>query len=190
MEVGAWLVVFVDEDQSRDLAVDATLPRQFGADLDAVDGTHHDDGQVGNTECRQFFADEIRVAGRVEQVDPVGLPVAGLPFEGGDAERQRHAPFDFFGICARHRGAVFDPSNPGRDARSMQQRFDQRGLAASTVTDKHHVADALCWNDVHRLDPPGLDYLSVHGLYPPSGAPRYALCTGERTGVCYGWRVE
>ena len=32
------------------LAGDATLPRQFGADLDAVDGTHHEDGEVGDTE--------------------------------------------------------------------------------------------------------------------------------------------
>ena len=52
VEVGAWLVVFVDEDQSRDVAVDATLPRQFGADLDAVDGADHEDGEVGDAECR------------------------------------------------------------------------------------------------------------------------------------------
>ena len=120
VEVGALLVVLVDEHEPRNVRGDAPLPCQFGADLDAVDGADDEDGEVGDAERGQFLADEIGVAGRVEQVDLVGLAVAGLPIEGGDAERQRHAPLDLLGIGSGHRGAVLDPTDACRDAGSMQ----------------------------------------------------------------------
>ena len=113
VEVGPRLVVLVDEDEPRDLGGNAPLPRQLGADLDAVDRADHEDGEVGDAERRHLLADEVGVAGRVEQVDLVRLAVGGLPFERGDAERQRHAPFDLLGIRAGHRGAVFDPADRG-----------------------------------------------------------------------------
>ncbi len=62
VEVGAWLVVLVDEDQPWDVGGDATLPGQFGADLDAVDRADHDDREVGDTERRHLLADEVGVA--------------------------------------------------------------------------------------------------------------------------------
>ncbi len=71
VEVGSWLVVFVDEHESGDLVGDAPLPGQFGADLDAVDSADHDDRQVGDAHGRLFFTDEVGVARRVEQIDLV-----------------------------------------------------------------------------------------------------------------------
>ena len=153
VEVGALLVVFVDEHETGNVAGNASLPCQFGPDLDAVDGADHQNGQVGDAECGHLLADEIGVARGVEQVDLVRVAVGGLPLERGDPQGQRHPALDFFGIGARHRGAVFNSSDTCGDASAVQQRLDERGLAASTVADQHHIADALCWDDVQRLDP-------------------------------------
>jgi hypothetical protein len=101
----------------------------------------------------QLLTDEVGVARRVEEVDLVRVAVAGLPFERGDAERQRHAPFHFLRVGAGHRGAVLDATDACRDAGSMQQCLDQCGLAGATVADQDDVTDAIGWDDFQRLDP-------------------------------------
>ena len=133
------------------------------------------------------LADEVGVARRVEEVDLVGLAVGGLPLERGEPSDSDMSAFDLLGLGVAHRRAVFDPSDASRDTRSMQQRFGERGLAAATVADEHHVADALCWDDLHHLTP----MFELNGVRTLSIAEEAARrLVHERTNRGYGWRVE
>ena len=62
VEVGARLVLLVDEDEPGDAGGGALAPGRLGADLDAVDGADHDDGQVGDRQRGVDVADEVGVA--------------------------------------------------------------------------------------------------------------------------------
>ena len=77
VEVGARLVLLVDEHEARDAEGGATAPRRLRAHLDAVDGADHEHGEVGDRQRRVHLAGEVGVARRVEEVDLVRRRLAG-----------------------------------------------------------------------------------------------------------------
>jgi len=81
VEVGPLLVLLVDEHQARDAGGGAPGPGRLRAHLDAVDGAHHEHGEVGDGQGGVDVTAEVGVAGGVDQVDLVGLAVGGLPVE-------------------------------------------------------------------------------------------------------------
>ncbi len=120
VEVGAVLVVLVDEDHPRQAALGGSPPEQFGLDLDALDGTDDDDRQVGDGQRGLHLADEVRVAGAVDQVDLVGLAVARRPLERGDRQRDGDAPGDLLRLGVERAAAVVDLAGAGGRAGSGQ----------------------------------------------------------------------
>ena len=142
-EVGAGLVLLVDEDQPRDAAFGALAPGQLGADLHAVDRADHQHGQVGDRQRGVDVAGEVGVARGVDEVDLVGLAVRRLPLERGQREREGHRTFGLFGLGVTHRRPVLDPSRPGEHPGPEEQRLGQRRLATPAVADDGDVADLV-----------------------------------------------
>ena len=75
LEVGPLTVELVDEHHARDAERGAPAPHDLGLHLDALDGAHDEDGQVGDAQRRLDVADEVGVAGRVDEVDLVAGPL-------------------------------------------------------------------------------------------------------------------
>ena len=142
-EVGARLVLLVDEDEPRDTAFGALAPGQFGADLHAVDRADHQHRQVGNRQGGVDVAGEVGVTRGIDEVDLVVLPVRGLPLERGQRERQGHRTFGLFGLGVTHRRPVLDPPGPREHAGPEEQRLSQRRLAAPAVADDGDIADLV-----------------------------------------------
>ena len=127
----------------------------LGADLDAVDGADDEHGEVGDRQGGVDVAGEVGVAGRVDEVDLVGLAVARRPLERGEGQRQRHRPLDLLGLGVADRGPVLDPPRPDDHAGPQEQRLDQRRLAAAAVADDGDVADLLGRRAAQILTPSG-----------------------------------
>ena len=142
-EVGAGLVLLVDEDQSRDAALGALAPCQLGADLHPVDGAHHQHGEVGDGQGGVDVAGEVGISRGVDEVDLVGLAVRRLPLERGQGQREGHRTLGLFGLGVTDRRPVLDPSRPGEHPGPEEQRLGQRRLATPAVADDGDVADLL-----------------------------------------------
>ncbi len=81
VEVGVLTVEAVDQDGPRHATVVDHVPGLLGAHLHTGGGTDDDDGGIGGGESAVGVADEVGVAGCVDQVDFVAVPFAGE--EGG-----------------------------------------------------------------------------------------------------------
>ena len=95
LEAGALAVELVDEDHPRHAEPGGLAPDRLGLHLDAVDRAHHEHGQVDDPQRGPHVAEEVGVAGRVDQVDLVALPL-----ERRHRERERDAR----GAAPRGRG--------------------------------------------------------------------------------------
>ena len=150
-------------------------PRRLGADLDAIDGADDEHRQVGDGEGGVDIAGEVAVAGRVDEVDLVGLAVGGLPLERGDGERQRHRSLDLLRFGVAHRRAVFDPPRPGQHPGSDEERFGERRLAAPAVAERRRRCGS-CRST-------GCSILTPHGRWNlPSGRDCSEPPNGQETG--------
>ena len=101
VEVGPFLVLLVDEDHAGQPELDATAPDDLGLHLDAVDRAHHEDGQVGHAQSRLHLAHEVRVTGRVDEVDLVAFPL-----DGRDGQREGDPALDLLRLGVRDGRAV------------------------------------------------------------------------------------
>ena len=161
VEVGALLVLLVDEHQARDAQRLAAAPRGLGADLDPVDRADHDDRQVGDGERGIDLAREVAVARGVEDVDLVRgrfarRRILRLPLERRHRERQRHLALRLLGLGVAHRAALVRGAGPWDHARPEQQRFGDGRLAAPAVSDERDVSYAVGRRAVQRSASPGL----------------------------------
>ena len=69
LEVRAFPVELVDEDQPREVAAFSDPPRDLCLHLDTLDRRDHDDREVGDREGGFDLVHEVRVARRVDDVD-------------------------------------------------------------------------------------------------------------------------
>jgi hypothetical protein len=141
VEVGARPVLLGDKDQPRDPRGFALRPHLLGADLDAVDGAHHHDGEVRDGEGGIDRTGKVREAGGVDEVDLVRRPARARPLEGSDVRGQGDAVRDRLGLVVRDRGAVLDPARARDRTGLVQQRLGERRLPAARVADERDVAD-------------------------------------------------
>ena len=75
LEVGAGAVHLVDEADARDVVAVGLAPDGLGLRLDAGDGVEDRDGAVEHAQRPLDLDREVDVAGRVDDVDPVVLPL-------------------------------------------------------------------------------------------------------------------
>ena len=157
-ERGAVAVHAVDDDQARDLVVGGVAPDLLRLDLDAGHAVHHHDRGVGDAQGGPGLGEEVRVAGRVEEVQ---LRLA--PLAVGDGGLQADLPLDLVGIEIGHGGAVVHAAQPVDRSHVEEHRGDQRRLPAASVADHGHVADGGWLVDLHASNPPALEYRAALG---------------------------
>jgi hypothetical protein len=136
LERGVVAVHAVDDDQTRQPALLGVAPDLLRLHLDARHRVDHDERRFGHAQRRARLGQEVRVAGRVDQVD-LGL----LPLHERERREQADLSLDLVGIEVRHRRAFVDATDPVDGAGVEEQGGHERGLSATSVAHHRHVAD-------------------------------------------------
>ncbi len=136
VEVRAGLVQPGDEHRTGHADRGALLPDRAGRGVDAFGGRQHEQRGVRGTQPGAQFTDEVRVAGRVDQVD---LDV--LVLHRCDGQSDGPLLLDRGGLVVAHRGALGDGARSGDRRGGGQHRLGDRGLAGGRRADQHDVAD-------------------------------------------------
>ena len=136
VEVGAGVVELGDHHGARHADPTALQPQRSGRLVDALVGRDHEQRAVRRPQAGPQLADEVGVAGGVDQVD----------LHPAVRQRRQRQPYrtlllDLGLVAVADRGAVGDRPGPGQNARCHQQGLDERGLAAAGRPDEHDVAD-------------------------------------------------
>ena len=136
-EVGAGLVELGDDDRPRHVDGGALVPQHPGGAVDRVDRADDEQRCVGGPKAGAQFADEVGVAGGVDQVD---LDLAA--HQG--SEREAHAALlAVLGrVVVADGGACGDRAGARDRPAGRQQHLGQGRLACARVPDQHHVAHA------------------------------------------------
>ena len=124
-------VELVHEDRSREPQIRGHAPRGLGLHLDALDGGHHEEDEVGGPQCGGDVAHEVGVAGGVEDVDLVALVL-----ERRDTERHRDRAPRFLRVEVGRGRAVLDAALSWDGAGDEQQGLGERCLPGPAVS--HH----------------------------------------------------
>jgi hypothetical protein len=97
---------------------------------------HHEQRSVGRAQPGPHVADEVVVAGGVEQVDEHAVVL-----ERREREVDRALLAYLRVLEVAHRRAVLDPTGAGHRPGRDEQGLDQRRLPGSGVADEHDIAD-------------------------------------------------
>ena len=111
------------------------LPDGVGADLRPGHAVDQDQRAVGHARGFGDFAVEVGVAGRVDQVDLVALPL-----QRRDRQADRHLALELFWIEIGRGVAVVDRAHSRDGPRAKQQGLAQRRLARATMREQADVA--------------------------------------------------
>ena len=165
--VGARVVAPGDDDRPRHPDRGALLPLRDRGRVDQAFAAlvRGDDEQRGvrGAQPGPQLADEVAVAGGVDQVDLVLLVE-----DGGDGQRDRPLLAHRGGIVVAHRGAVDDGARAGDRGRVGEKGLDEGGLAAPRGPDENDVADFRRIGDAGDLRASErLAALTVMGRPPP-----------------------
>ena len=169
VERGALLVELVDEDHPGDAQLLGEPPDVLGLDLDALDGADDEHGEVGDPQGGVHVADEVGVAGSVDEVDLVALPLERAP-STATATCSR--------LCSSGSKSMTVVPSSTRPSRLMapariQQRLGQRRLPRPAVSDEGDVADLLRWVRPSPLRPPCSAFGSRRLLGEPGRQPSW-----------------
>ena len=137
-EVGAGAVHLVDEAHARDVVLVGLAPDGLGLRLDAGDRVEHGDGAVEHAQRALDLDGEVDVAGRVDDVDAVVVPVGG-----GRGRRDRDAALLLLGHVVHDRRALVDLTDLVGLAGVVEDALGGRGLAGIDVGHDADVAVAL-----------------------------------------------
>ena len=132
-------------------------PGRLGADLHARGSVDHHDRGVRHGHGGNDLADEIGVAGRVQQVEP---QVAVSQRDQRSADR--HPAVPLLGVKVGDGVAVLNAPDPGNRPGRERERLNQRRLARALVPHDGDIADVLS----------GSGHISLRAHAPPN--------TGER----------
>ena len=114
------------------------VPHLLGAHLYAANRIEHDHRCVGDADTTDDLPDKVHVAGSVDHIQLVALPLARNQ-RGID----RHIAAAFLVVPVRDRRAVVDTAQAVDRPRVEKHRLDQRGLARATVAQEHRVAQLV-----------------------------------------------
>ena len=134
----ALLVELVDEDHAGNTHRLGEPPHVLGLDLDAFHRADDEDRQVGDTERGVDVADEVRVAGGVDEIDLVAVPV-----ERRHGQRQGMAAFVLLRVVVHDGVAVLDPAQPGNRVGSVEECLGKGRLPRPAVSHERDIADLL-----------------------------------------------
>ena len=137
-EVGAGAVHLVDEADARHVVTVGLPPHRLGLRLDARDPVEHDDAAVEHAQGALDLDREVDVAGRVDEVDLVALPLGGRRGRGdGDAA------LALLLHPVHHRGALVGLTDAVGAAGVVEDAFGHGRLAGIDMGDDADIADAF-----------------------------------------------
>ena len=128
----------VDEDGPRDGVLGGIGHGLLRADGQTRDRAHHDERRIHDAQGAHHLADEVEVAGNIDEID-LGI----LPFDRGDGGADGELALDFLGVVIRNGAAILNAAHAVNRTRGPQQRFGQRGLALAAVADNRNIANIL-----------------------------------------------
>ena len=123
-EIGPDPVHLVYETDTRHAVLVRLPPHRFGLRLDSGHGVEHGYGTVEDAQGPLHFDGEVDMAGGVDDVDEVVVPMAG-----GGRRGDRDAPFLFLGHPVHSGTAFVDLTQLVVDPRVVQDPLGRRGLA-------------------------------------------------------------
>ena len=127
--VGVLAVALVDEEAGRGVRRSAQGDGLLQAGLDPARGVDRDDRAVGRVEALDDLADEVRVAGGVDEGDP-----RAVVLEGGDRQAERLVPLLLLGLVVEVGRPVVDPAKALDRAGPKEELLGERRLAGAGVT--------------------------------------------------------
>jgi hypothetical protein len=137
-----------DDDHAADAGLLRLLEDAAGVDFDAAVGVDRDQGRIGSAKSADRLADEVGIARRVDDVEPLASVR-----EVDDARFDRPLVGLFLGIEVADARAGIDARVAIDGARFDQQLVAQHGLATAAVAAKGNVADVSCARLRHSLGP-------------------------------------
>ena len=135
-EVGAGAVHLVDVGDAGDAVLVGLAPDGLGLRLDARHGVEQRDRAVEHPEGALDLDGEVDVARRVDDVDPVAVPLAG-----GRGRRDRDAPLLLLLHPVHHGSALVDLAHLVGAARVVEDPLRRRRLAGVDVGHDADVAE-------------------------------------------------
>ncbi len=145
-EVRAEAVHLVDEADARDAVLVGLAPHGLGLRLDAGDAVEHGDRAVEHAERTLDFDGEVDVAGRVDDVDGVVVPLTG-----GGGRGDGDAPLLLLGHPVHGGGALVDLTDLVVLARVVEDPLRRRGLARVDVGHDPDVAGSVERRGAHHV---------------------------------------
>ena len=136
VEIRVFLVRAVDDDHFWDAVIMRVIPDAVGAHAEAVVRVNHHQREIADAQRAQAFADEVEVAGRVNDVEFFARPFQ-VQQRGGDGD----LPLLLADVVIGDGRAVGDPAQAADDAGAAEHGFGQHGFAAGGVADDGEVAD-------------------------------------------------
>ena len=136
LPIGILAVHLVDQNCHRLTFGLDPRPRQLGADLGTSHRIHQNQSHLGCGNSADHFAQETRVARRVNEVD-----LGAVVYEGGNRQAKGNAARLLLVIEVAHRRAVRRIAHAGNGATVVEQRLHQSGLAGTAVPQQGNVAN-------------------------------------------------
>ncbi len=131
VEIRPFTVHLGDHGKGGKACVLHAVPHAAHLRTHAVHGVHDDDGAVHGGKKPFHVSGEVGIAGDVDKIVTVSLPV-----KGGEAGLNGAATLDLFGFVVQGSGAFFYGAKTIDDSSLKQQHFCQRSLTAATGADK------------------------------------------------------
>jgi hypothetical protein len=145
-EVRAQAVHLVDEADARDAVLVGLAPHGLGLRLDAGYAVENGDGSVENAQGPLDLDGEVDVAGCVDDVDGVVVPLTG-----GGSRRDGDAPLLLLSHPVHGGGALVDLADLVVLARVVEDPLRRRGLARVDVGHDPDVAGSVERRGAHHL---------------------------------------
>ena len=137
-EIGVLPVHFIDEDKAGEISFVAVIPGLLGADFDAGGGADDDDGAFSDAHRCLDLADEIGVAGSIDDVYLFVLPLAG---EQGQVDAD--LALYFVGVVIGSARAIVDLAQSFDCPGGKKDGFRGGGLAGAGVGEEGDVPDVF-----------------------------------------------
>ena len=159
VKIGVVAVHLVDDDHDGLPAGAGEFPGQLGPHFHAGDRIDHHHDRIRHVNGVLDLALEVRVAGRVQQVD-LGL----VEFDRHQRGGKRKRAILLIVVPVRNRVAFLNGPQTIGGAAVVEQRFNQRGLARPLMARQGDVADVLACVFLHALPCARIAFLasSVH----------------------------
>ena len=144
-DVGGGEVDFVDDGDDFEAVGDGEVGVGEGLGFDALRGIDDEEGAFAAGEGAGDLVRKVDVAGGVDEVELIGLAVAGLVHHADGVGFDGDAAFAFEIHCVKHLGLHFAL---GERAGEFEQAVREGGFAVIDVRDDREVADEFGVHEV------------------------------------------